>query len=87
MKKGIKQSDIFVGDYFKQKRTEHRYTQIQVCELLGLSQSTFCCYETGSRSMPVSIMKKLCILYHLDFHETFIYLDEELEKKGLTIFE
>ena len=87
MDRKIKDSDIFVGKFFTEKRIEHRYTQEQVCDILSINRSTFCRYERGSRGIPFSVMKKLCKLYHLDFYDTIVYLDKELEKQGLIMYE
>lgn len=83
MKKNIDPMDVFIGNYFTDLRIDHRYTQTQVCDLLNLSQSTYCGYERGTRALPLNVMKKLCILYHLDFYEVFKYLDKETERLGL----
>lgn len=87
MKRIAKESDVFVGEYFTHLRKDHLYTQAQLSDVLGLSRITYCCYEKGTRSLPLSLMKKLCTLYHMDFYKTFIYLDKELTKKGLTMYE
>lgn len=75
--------DKMIGDYFTEKRIEHRYTQVQVSQLTNTNRNTYVHYEHGTRSMPLSVMKKLCILYHLDYYETFKYLDKEAVKKGI----
>ena len=75
--------DKMIGEYFTLKRIEYRYTQVQVAQLIGTNRNTYVHYELGNRSMPLSVMKKLCILYHLDYYETFKYLDKEAVRKGI----
>lgn len=83
----IKQSNVFIGKYFTNLRIEHRYTQDQLCDILGIQRVTYSKYERGTRGLPLSLMKKLCTLYHLDFIQTFSMLDKELEKQGLYMYE
>lgn len=87
MKKTIRQSDILVGNYFKQLRLNENYTQEQITNMFEVTRSAYSRYENGSRSMPFSFMRKLCALYHLDFRQTVIYLIDELEKRGLNLYE
>lgn len=87
MKKENKKSDEFIGEYFTRLRIENRYTQEQISDILGINRSSYAKYEKGSRGLPFSVFKKLCKLYHLDFFETFKFLDKELEKKGLNMYE
>ena len=52
MKTKVKESDIFVGDYFTSLRNDNNYTQSQLCDILGISRSAYSRYENGSRAMP-----------------------------------
>lgn len=87
MKKEIKESDVFIGQYFTQLRIEHRYTQEQICDILNIKRSAYSNYERGTRGMPFSVIDRLCKLYHLDFKETVTYLINTLEKKGMYFYE
>lgn len=44
--------------------------------ILGIRPNTFYRYESGYRSMPITIFKKLCVLYHVDMKETLDKVNE-----------
>lgn len=41
-----------------------------VADLLDIKPITFYAYEKGTRKMPITIFKKLCLLYNVDMKET-----------------
>ena len=50
-------------------RTDSGRTE-EIAILLGISPMTYYNYEKGSRKMPITIFKKLCILYQIDMSKT-----------------
>ena len=52
-----------------------------VALLLGIPPMTYYKYEKGSRKMPVTIFKRLCILYNIDMSETLIKIYNSTIKK------
>lgn len=83
MKRTIDKADAYVGNYFTKLRIENRYTQEQIADILGINRATYCAYEIGNRGLPMKWMKKLCMLYHVDFYEIFKQLDKDCERLGL----
>ena len=73
-------NDVF-KDYFTDLRKQKRYTRKHVAERIGVKQPTYTCYEQGLRTCPLSVLKKLCNLYEIDFIETFKFLDEEVSRR------
>lgn len=69
------------GEYFTDLRKSKGISRIFVAEKTGINMNTLACYEKGSRDCPLSVMKKLCAFYDLDFVETFRELNEICEKK------
>lgn len=50
-------------DQLKKARLNMNYTQQQVADLMGITKSTYCGYETGKRQPDVAKIKQLaCIL-------------------------
>ena len=68
-------------EYFTDLRKNKRYTRKYVSERIGIKQPTYTCYEQGLRTCPLSVFKKLCSLYNLDFLDTFRQLDEIVSKR------
>ena len=51
------------SEQLKKARSNMNYTQQQVADLMGITKSTYCGYETGKRQPDVAKIKKLaCIL-------------------------
>lgn len=73
-------TDAFV-DFFTQQRKEKNWTRTYVAKMVNVNLNTFLCYENGTRDCPLSVFKKLCFLYSLDFYDTFKKLDQECEKR------
>lgn len=69
------------GDYFTYLRKSKGISRVFVAERIGVNQNTLVCYEKGTRDCPLSVMKKLCGFYGLDFVETFRELNEICERK------
>gem|GEM_PF-4009056 len=47
------------NDFIKHLRLEMNLSQIEICNLLSIKQSTFSNYETGKRKPSISICYKL----------------------------
>lgn len=50
------------------KKTGRTYDD--VAYLIDLNPVTFFNYESGSRKMPITVFRKLCVLYNVDMKET-----------------
>lgn len=62
--------------FFKEKRQENRLSIEYIAKYLGVLSSGYARYENGSRSMPLSIMKKLATFYKLDYYQIFELIDK-----------
>lgn len=49
----------------KDLRRINNYTQAQVAFLLSIRQEQYSKYENGVRELPICLLIKLCILYHV----------------------
>ena len=45
-------------------REDHDWTQKQVAQFLGMSQTGYSKYETGENDIPTAVLIKLADLYH-----------------------
>lgn len=73
-------NEVF-SEYFIALRKEKNYTRKEVAYFIHLNENTFLCYETGTRDVPISVFKRMCKFYNIDFYKTFIYLDQETTKR------
>lgn len=48
----------------KDLREDNDLTQQQVANYLNIKQNTYSQYETGSRQIPVDVLKALAVLYN-----------------------
>lgn len=48
-------------------RIQNGLTQQQIADVLGISRSTYCGYETGRRKPSISNLKRLCEFYHIPY--------------------
>jgi transcriptional regulator with XRE-family HTH domain len=46
-------------------REDHDYTQQQVADHLGTSQTMYARYERGANELPIHHLLSLCALYHV----------------------
>lgn len=59
----IRGDDMSFPEQLKKARLNMDYTQQQVADLMGITKSTYCGYETGKRQPDVAKIKRLaCIL-------------------------
>lgn len=75
-------NEVF-SEYFIDKRKERGLSRKYVSDRLLLPESTFTFYEKGKRDVPISVFKKMCAIYDLDFHVVFRQLDEETTKREM----
>lgn len=75
-------NDVF-SEYFTKIRTDRGWSRKVVADKLGLPASTFTYYEKGLRDVPISVFKRMCLLYGLDFHKVFKQLDDECTKREM----
>ena len=69
-------------------RVQNELTQQQVADVLGVSRSAYCCYETGRRSPDVDTLIKLAKFYDVTIDKfvencqvKYVYNDEFLEQQ------
>lgn len=48
----------YIGNYFGKLRESQNYTKRDIANILNMSEQTYFCYEKGTRSMPIDIMKR-----------------------------
>ena len=68
------------GDKLKYYRTYHNYSQIQMAQELGISQSVYSRYESGGLEPSLSALKKIssCLNVSIDYLlENYDDCDEE----------
>ena len=53
-----------VGKILNELRRENGYTQEQVSEYLGITQSNLSKIENGERNFNMTLLDKLCLLYN-----------------------
>jgi transcriptional regulator with XRE-family HTH domain len=59
-----------LGEKILAFRKESGRTYDEVAYLLDLSPNTYYRYEIGDRKMPITVFKKLCVLYKVDMTTT-----------------
>lgn len=68
-------------------RIQNGLTQQQIADVLGISRSAYCGYETGRRSPNLDILERLCEFYQIPY-ETMIgkivtdYVFEDIYYEG-----
>ena len=58
-----------LGARITELRKEHQVTQVQMAELLGISQQLVAAHEAGRRKVPVSMLPKLAKIFDLSVDE------------------
>ena len=58
-----------LGERITQLRKEHQITQVQMAELLGISQQLVAANEAGRRKIPVSMLPRLAKIFDLSIDE------------------
>ena len=51
--------------FFRDLREDHDYTQEQIAEVLGTSQTMYARYERGANELPMRHFIKLCKFYNV----------------------
>lgn len=60
---------IIIADIIKKLRLNKGYTQKEVADLLGISRSTYCCYEIGRISPDLNTIRKLSEIFNVHYTE------------------
>lgn len=47
----------------KELREDNDLTQRELCEIIKMKQPQYARYENGNREIPVSLLRKLCLIY------------------------
>lgn len=77
MKNDDKDVYIEFGKRLKELRVQRGYTQIELANSIGLSQTAIVQYEAGSRKVPLKILKTFAKFYNLS-------LDQLIEPSDIT---
>jgi transcriptional regulator with XRE-family HTH domain len=86
--------DNVISKNLRQLRKENGYTQEQVSDYLGITQSNLSKIENGERNFNMSLLNKLCLLYNCspeyllgetDFHEKSSIAFRSDEKVDLNV--
>lgn len=73
-------------------RTQNKLTQQQIADVLGISRSAYCGYETGRRTPDVDTILKLSSFYRLPFecfvtkHDAEFVNDSDSDGEKLTMY-
>ena len=73
--------DLMVADNLKNIRKEHKLTQQDIANVLGIDRSTYAFYETGKTTPSVNTLYKLAEIYNVSI-ESFVG-----EESGIEIIE
>lgn len=57
------------GVFIRAGRERKGYTQSEMAEMVGVSASYYCYFETGKRKMTLPMAMKLCAVLDLDMTE------------------
>ncbi len=60
-----------LGERISKLRKEHHLTQVQLAEILSISQQMMAAHELGTRKIPASMMPKLAKLFDVPLAELF----------------
>ncbi len=71
------------GDRLVELRNRHGITQSVLAEVLKLPQSTLANYETGTRKVPLSVIKKIVLYFNVSA-DYLIGIDDN-EHPGATV--
>ena len=71
-----------VGKNLKELRMKNGYTQEQVSDYLGITQSNLSKIENGERNFNMTLLDKLCLLYNCSA-EYLLGETDSYEKSGI----
>jgi transcriptional regulator with XRE-family HTH domain len=74
--------DQIIGKNLQNLRQKLGFTQDQVAEYLRITRVELSYYETGTRSMPTSLMSPLANLYGV---EEYDFYEEDLDLAGVNL--
>lgn len=58
-----------LGERVTQLRKEHRLTQVQLADMLTLSQATITSYESGQRCIPADVLPRVATILGVSMEE------------------
>lgn len=73
---------IALGDRIAALRKQRNVTQVQLAEVLGISQQTIQAYEVGRRRIPVSALPSVAHLLAVSLDELFGETKRQASKRG-----
>ena len=62
---------MFNAEYLRELRCKKNITMRQVGNMVGVAESTICCYETGKRQPSLTTVKKIADLFKVKWTKFF----------------
>lgn len=78
--------DLIIGKNIKLVRENSGYTQKQVAEFLGLNRSSYANYESGERTVPLSVLEGVAKLFGVDMSLFFEADQSKIQSSLLCAF-
>lgn len=78
--------DLIIGKNIKLVRENSGYTQKQVAEFLGLNSSSYANYESGERTVPLSVLEGVAKLFGVDMSLFFEADQSKIQSSLLSAF-
>lgn len=75
-----------IAKNLKLLRENSEYTQDQVASFLGISRSSYANYESGMRSVPLSVLESVANLFGVDLSVLFDADDDSVKSMLLCAF-
>ncbi len=73
---------VKLGQRVATLRNEQDLTQLQLAELLGISQQHLASFEVGRRKIPANLLPRLAQLYGITVDALLGATDKKLQKRG-----
>lgn len=67
------EDSLILKNHLKEARKEHRLSQTQLAELVGVSRNTISSIETGQFNPTAKLALVLCIALDIKFEELFYF--------------
>lgn len=60
-----------ISEFLTEQRKKSGRTLAEVGKIFGVGANTIYRYEAGQREIPLDLFRRLCVLYGVDFEESF----------------
>jgi len=81
MQKGFEEIFIKIGKNISSQRLERGFTQNQIAEKVGITQSLYAYYEKGRRRIPVPVLLKISDVLNI-YVDDLLPIDADKKKRG-----